>query len=112
MNKLIACCGLNCETCDAFIATIKNSDELRKKTAEKWQQMFNAPEIKIESINCTGCRSAGVKFAHCFECKVRICANSKSYETCGECESLGSCKLVAMIHQYSPDALENLKTQN
>jgi hypothetical protein len=109
MNKFIACCGLNCEKCDAYIATIQNSDELRKQTAEKWQNMFNAPEIKIESINCTGCRGEGVKFAHCYECKVKICANSKGFETCGECESLQNCKIVSMIHEYSPEALNNLK---
>lgn len=109
MKKLTACCGLNCEACDAYIATMKNSDELRKATAEKWQKMFNAPEIKIESINCTGCRSTGVIFAHCYECKIRICAKSKGFETCAECGSLGTCKIVASIHEYSPEALENLK---
>ena len=29
MNSMIACCGLNCETCDARIATITNDDALR-----------------------------------------------------------------------------------
>lgn len=112
MNKLISCCGLNCETCDAYIATMKNSDELRKQTAEKWQKMFNAPEIKIESINCTGCRSDGVKFAHCYECKIRICTESKGFETCAECSALDSCKLVAGVHQFAPEALQNLKNLN
>ena len=40
MEKLIACCGLNCATCDARIATIKNDDYLRKQTAEKWQKQY------------------------------------------------------------------------
>jgi Protein of unknown function (DUF3795) len=112
MNKLIACCGLNCETCDAYIATIQNSDELRKQTAEKWGKMYHSPEIKAESINCTGCRSAGVKFAHCYECKIRTCVTSKGFETCGECSSLETCKIVAMVHQYVPEALNNLKAFN
>ena len=33
MEKIISCCGLNCATCEARIATLKNDDELRKATA-------------------------------------------------------------------------------
>ena len=33
MKQLIACCGLDCESCDARIATVKNDNELREKTA-------------------------------------------------------------------------------
>lgn len=33
MDKLIGCCGLDCETCDARIATVKNDDALREKTS-------------------------------------------------------------------------------
>ena len=32
MEKVIACCGLNCATCDARTATIANDDDLRAKT--------------------------------------------------------------------------------
>lgn len=31
MKQLIACCGLDCESCDARIATVKNDNELREK---------------------------------------------------------------------------------
>lgn len=34
MNVLFAYCGLNCETCEARIATIHNDDALRKKVAK------------------------------------------------------------------------------
>ena len=34
MNQLIACCGLDCEKCDARIATITNDSALREKTAD------------------------------------------------------------------------------
>jgi hypothetical protein len=112
MNKLIACCGLNCETCDAYIATLKNDDLLRKQTAEKWQQMFNAPTIEPSSINCTGCRSAGVKFSHCNECGIRKCAISKGFQTCGDCSEMATCSIVAMVHQHMPEAIQNLKSLN
>jgi hypothetical protein len=112
MEKLIACCGLNCETCDARKATIQNSDELRKATAEKWQKMFNSPEITVESINCTGCRETGVKFSYCSACEIRNCARSKDYETCGECADMATCQIVAMVHKHMPEAITNLKELN
>ena len=35
-NKLIGRCGLNCENCDARIATINNDDALKEETAILW----------------------------------------------------------------------------
>ena len=32
-NQLIGCCGLDCEACDARIATLTNDTALREKTA-------------------------------------------------------------------------------
>lgn len=111
MKKLIACCGLNCEICEARIATIQDSDELRRSTAEKWRQMFNA-EITPGTINCTGCRMEGIKLVHCTECQVLNCVRSKGYETCADCRELALCGIVAGIHKHAPDALENLKRMN
>lgn len=55
MKQLIACCGLDCEGCDTRIATVRNDNELREKTARKWSVMNNAPEITAATINCMGC---------------------------------------------------------
>jgi len=112
MEKLIACCGLNCATCDARIATVKNDDELRKVTAEKWKQMYGASDLTPEMINCTGCREPGVKFSHCNKCEIRNCVKAKGYDTCGECKELETCTIVAGVHKYVPDALMNLKNLN
>lgn len=35
MNDFIAYCGLDCETCEARLATVNNDDELRGKVARK-----------------------------------------------------------------------------
>ena len=39
MNQLTGCCGLDCEACDARIATITNDDALRERTAALWTQL-------------------------------------------------------------------------
>ena len=111
MGKIIACCGLDCATCDARIATITNDDVLRASTAKQWAAQFHA-DITPEMINCTGCREPGVKFSHCAECEIRNCAIAKGFNTCADCGELESCAIVKSIHQYVPEALENLKSLN
>jgi len=111
MEKVIACCGLDCATCDARIATLANDDDLRAQTAGKWKVQFSAG-ITPEMINCTGCREAGVKFSHCGECEIRNCVKTKGFETCADCDQLEGCVLLKNIHQYVPEALANLKSLN
>ena len=60
MKKLISYCGLDCEKCDARMATLNNDNSLREKVAKLWSKM-NGVEITAEMINCEGCRENGVK---------------------------------------------------
>ncbi len=112
MEKLISCCGLNCATCDARIATMNNDNELRIATAEKWRAGFNAPNLTPEMINCTGCREEGAKFSHCTQCEIRNCAKAKGFNTCGDCPELETCNIVSAVHKYVSEALTNLKDLN
>ena len=109
MKQLIACCGLDCEGCDARIATVGNDNELREKTAWKWSEMNNAPEITAATINCMGCRADGAKFSYCSDyCEIRKCVNKKGLNTCGDCKELNSCPIVGAVFLHAPDAKENL----
>jgi hypothetical protein len=112
MEKLISCCGLNCATCDARIATINNDDELRKTTAEKWRVGYNAPDLSPAMINCTGCREEGVKFSHCNICEIRNCVKIRGFITCGECNDMETCSIVSGVHKYMPEAITNLRNLN
>ncbi len=112
MNKLISCCGLNCATCEARIATINNDDDLRKATAEKWKTMYGAPDITPEMINCTGCREEGVKIGHWNMCQIRLCATAKGFETCGECQEIDTCNLISGVLKSVPEAIINLRSLN
>lgn len=109
MKELIACCGLDCERCDARIATVNNDNALRKKTANLWSEM-NHVQITAEMINCMGCRTAGVKTPYCESmCGIRKCVMKKGLSTCGNCPDLESCKIVGDVLANSLDALNNLK---
>jgi len=108
MDKMIASCGLNCEKCDAYIATKNNDQELREKVAKNWSELNNAP-ILPEHINCEGCRVDGVKTIFCDKmCQIRPCAYSRGFETCGECPEMNSCEKVAQIFANDADARNNL----
>jgi hypothetical protein len=108
MKQLIACCGIDCENCDARIATVNNDNELRETTAQKWRVMYNAPNITAESINCIGCRTDGAKIAHCSDCEIRKCVCEKGFNTCGDCKELDNCQIVGFVLQHVPDAKGNL----
>jgi len=111
MEKKISCCGLDCATCDARIATVANDNVLREQTAEKWRVQFS-PAITAEMINCTGCRQPGAKFVHCETCEIRNCVKAKGFETCGDCSEMETCQIVANVHKHVPEAVENLKSLN
>lgn len=108
MNKLIALCGLNCEKCDAYIATRNNDHALREKTALLWSQLNNTT-IHPEHINCDGCRMDGKKTIFCSTmCPIRQCALHKGVETCGDCPQLDSCDIISQIHRNNGEAIDNL----
>ena len=109
MNQLIAYCGLNCETCDARIATVRNDDALREKTAALWSEL-NGVEITKDMISCTGCRTEGVKTPYCESlCPIRRCATEKGYETCGDCGLPDECETLLPIISTNAEARKNLK---
>ncbi len=105
---MLGYCGLDCERCEAFIATRNNDDALRAKVAEEWGRLYHAP-IKPEHINCTGCMSTGVKTYYCDQlCEIRKCAMGRSLGTCAECSDFPCAKLEP-IHQGAPQARQNLE---
>ena len=109
MRDMIAFCGLDCEKCDAYLATLNDDQALREKTAKLWAELNNAP-ILPEHINCKGCRADGVKTVFCESlCRIRQCALKKGVTTCGDCLDLETCQSIGEILSNNPDALENLR---
>lgn len=98
----IACCGLDCETCDAYMATQADDDALRATTAEKWTKMYNYP-MKPEDINCTSCKAPGVKIGHCHVCEVRKCCMDRGHEHCGVCPDYACDTLNGFLAQMPDD---------
>lgn len=111
MNSYIACCGLDCEKCEARLATINNDNILREKVAKEWSEL-NKVEITPQMINCTGCRIEGPKTPFCQSlCPIRRCAQGNGFATCGECNKIEHCETLSMITSHNNQALNNLKSK-
>lgn len=109
MDKLTACCGLDCEKCDARTATLTNDDVLRERTAALWSKL-NGVTITPEMINCTGCRTEGAKTPFCDRlCPIRGCVREKGLDTCADCAQMDGCRTLGRIAENDPSVLENLK---
>lgn len=109
MRDMIGYCGLDCEKCDAYLATVNDDQVLREKTAKLWAELNQAP-ILPEHINCQGCRVEGIKTVFCDSlCGIRQCALKKGVATCGGCPELKKCQVVGMVIASNPEALKNLR---
>lgn len=110
MKNRIGYCGLDCERCDAYIATITDDQALREKTAALWTRL-NAAPILPELINCEGCRENGLKTVFCEHmCQIRKCAKAKSIPTCIECSDFSICQTISNFLENNPSALDNIMT--
>lgn len=76
-KELAAVCGLFCEACTLYIATIEDP-ERQKALAER----FGLPE---EEMKCHGCRS-NVRGPYCKTmCRMYDCAAERGIDFCSEC---------------------------
>lgn len=110
-NNSIACCGLDCSNCGAYISTRNNDDNKRAEVAKEWSAMYNT-DLKPEDINCNGCRSEGQKFSHCNVCEIRSCCMEKEVANCAGCD-MYACDKLENFFEMVPDArtmLDKLRT--
>lgn len=82
---------MDCEKCDAYLATINDDQALREKTAKLWAELNNVP-ILSEHINCEGCRVDRIK----------------TVTTCGDCSDMEKCQTVGMVISNNPAVLNTL----
>lgn len=103
----LACCGLNCLKCPVFIATARNDDELRQKTAREWTDLYaeilktvGIDRLKPEDMNCHGCRSESGHFLGCEKCPIRSCCQGKNLVTCAGCREYESCDMLKGFYSF------------
>ena len=111
MKDFIAYCGLDCENCEARIATVNDDDALRRKVAALWSELNHA-EITPGMIHCTGCRLPGAKTPYSEAlCPVRQCARGRNLPTCRGCPEMKNCERLRPVTENNPDARRNLESE-
>lgn len=70
MNKKIGYCGIDCNACPCYKATIKNDSRMKMDLSIKWSKLFKETLLPRE-MNCLGCKQDKVLFKNCKLCKIR-----------------------------------------
>jgi hypothetical protein len=95
-KKLAAVCGLYCEACTLFIATMEDPVRLKTLAAR-----FQSSE---ETIKCFGCRS-DKRGPYCEKCKMFACAAERGIDFCVECEEY-PCSDLKQFQSERPHRIE------
>ena len=95
-KKLAAVCGLYCEACTLFIATIEDPARL-KALAARFQ-------ISEEAVKCYGCRS-DKRGPYCEKCKMSACAAERGIDFCVECKEY-PCDELKQFQSERPHRIE------
>lgn len=101
----IAYCGIYCDTCPLYKATIANDDEAKMKVAKEWGAN-NKSDFKLEEYYCYGCKDKRSLGAVGYNCTVKECAIKRGYALCSQCSELEACdeklwKEFPWIHEKS-----------
>ena len=106
---MLGCCGINCSTCGAYLATQADDDTKRKEVADQWTVQYKTAFLP-EQINCDGCTADGrlVGFAESI-CGIRKCCVGKGLSTCAECTDF-PCAELQQFFRSVPAAKVNLES--
>ncbi|KQC11848.1 MAG: hypothetical protein APR63_12095 [Desulfuromonas sp. SDB] len=113
MNKLIACCGLDCAICD--IRQCPENPELAKRIAQWFKENIDE-KAEPSWFHCSWCR--GDRNNHwSADCWIlQCCVDKKHLEYCSQCDEFPCEKLVAWSeennkYQQAFQRLVDMKSQ-
>ena len=97
-EEMIAYCGLNCFTCQIYLATRETNPEKQRQMREQIViaiKQYLGEEKRIEEItDCDGCKAqSGRLYSNCRKCEIRKCASEKGLENCAYCSEYACDKL-------------------
>jgi hypothetical protein len=113
MGKMLAYCGLRCDTCPVYVATREKDDdrkhEMRVSIARQCNEKYGM-ELEAEDISdCDGCIAVGGRlFKGCTQCEIRKCAMQKNLTSCAFCDEFGCDKLQEHFC-LDPESLRRLE---
>jgi hypothetical protein len=93
-ERLDAPCGLYCGGCDAYLATIRGTQEALAAACGRTP----------EEVTCRGCRSDR-RAVYCKSCEIRDCIRRRGLDHCGLCPEFPCEKLIAFRDSVAHHAL-------
>ncbi len=109
MLSMIGKCGINCTTCDGYLATQAGDQQQLEKVAALWRKEYNNPAITVEYVTCDGCININGRLGgHCAECRIRNCPSAAAIPNCAHCPNYQSCEIILDFFSFVPAAKINL----
>lgn len=101
-------CGLNCSSCQIFLATRETDPIVQRKMREEIAETIRSrygKHISAEKVNdCDGCRSNGGRiFSGCLDCQIRKCAIERRVKSCAFCPDYACDKLQRFMFTEAVD---------
>ena len=97
-GEMIAYCGLNCVTCQIYLATRETDPKKQRQMREQIViaiRKYLGEGKRVEDItDCDGCKAQGGRlYSNCQKCQIRKCAREKGFENCAYCSEYACEKL-------------------
>ena len=86
MQEIIAKCGLLCNECESYIATVNDDHEAVIRMAKEATEKFGM-QVSPDDVYCEGCNTINGRLSsYCINsCEVRKCAVIKGADNCAVC---------------------------
>lgn len=113
METIIAYCGLRCDTCPIYMATLEENESrqraLRESIAEECSELYGMNIKPGDITDCDGCRAGNERiFPGCLKCEIRKCAGKKRIDSCAYCDDY-PCEMLRKNFSLDPGAQKRLE---
>lgn len=93
----ISFCGINCEKCPVYVATIDGSLEKKQVVSREWGELYDRT-FSVDEMICYGCKS-DIRFFLCSKCDIESCNRDKGIGACRSCATY-PCERIKAFNDY------------
>lgn len=119
METMIAYCGLLCNSCPIYLATLEQDKDrqqtMRESIAELCSKHYGMKMQSGDVNDCDGCKAdTGKLFSGCLNCDIRNCAILKNIVSCAFCNDYACEKLKKhfLLDSDAQTRLEEMQQTN
>jgi len=106
-------CGMDCNSCDVFKATVHGDQEARVRAAKHFaktaREHWGMETLDPMILDCTGCRAGGVQHKGYGRCPIRPCAQKRGLSSCAFCPEWTNCERLSGVFTDEPEARNHLE---